>query len=384
MPQVSRIAEINPHILRWAREGLSIPIEKAASVAHVDKERYRKWENGEEYPTFPMLRSLANLYKRPLPVFFMSFVPKDTEYPKDYRLNPAAEAIGLSKKAKLGIRKAIWFQIVAKELLEALDQEFTTIDLPKISANESIEDITGRIRDIKKDIQFGFKKNRIALNFWREYLEQKGIFVFQISMPKEEIRGFSLLKSNHPAVIVINSQDTVNGRIFTLFHEYGHILLNQSGICNPNIIELRNDRTNEMELFCNKLPGNFLVPTDMLKSLLAQQTFSDINEKLNSLSKKFSVSTFVILRRLYDLHLVEYAEYINVYAELKERIKKTSQHGGDKDSKYRNIIAEEGRKLLKLVNEAQYGGKIPMSKALDIIGRKLQLREYNTLMEYLY
>ena len=46
-------------------------------------------------------------------------------------------------------------------------------------------------------------------------------------MPIEDARGFSLTEVE-PFVIVVNESDAPNAKIFTLFHEYGHILLNQS------------------------------------------------------------------------------------------------------------------------------------------------------------
>lgn len=78
-----------------------------------------------------------------------------------------------------------------------------------------------------------WENNWVALKGWRQYLENEGIFVFQIIMPKDEIRGFSLIRENYPPAIIINSKDSPNGRIFTLFHEYGHFLLNKSGVCIP-------------------------------------------------------------------------------------------------------------------------------------------------------
>ena len=44
-------------------------------------------------------------------------------------------------------------------------------------------------------------------------------------MPVDDARGFSLT-DGEPYVIVVNSADADRARLFTLFHEYAHILLN--------------------------------------------------------------------------------------------------------------------------------------------------------------
>jgi DNA-binding transcriptional regulator YiaG len=51
MNAISYKAPINRAILRWARESLSIGIDKAAKTAAVKNEVYQQWEAGEALPT---------------------------------------------------------------------------------------------------------------------------------------------------------------------------------------------------------------------------------------------------------------------------------------------------------------------------------------------
>ncbi len=78
-------APINHEILRWARESLFVDIDKAAKTASVKTGTYKKWEQGEDFPSISKLRKPANLFKRPLPVFFMPHVPETPPIPKDFR-----------------------------------------------------------------------------------------------------------------------------------------------------------------------------------------------------------------------------------------------------------------------------------------------------------
>ena len=79
---------------------------------------------------------------------------------------------------------------------------------------------------IKKPIQKVYRE-------LRENIESFNIFVLQSNMPIGEVRGFTLT-DKQPRIIVVNSADSIKPRIFTLLHEYAHILLKKDGICLPN------------------------------------------------------------------------------------------------------------------------------------------------------
>jgi DNA-binding transcriptional regulator YiaG len=66
---------VNANVFRCARESIGIDPSKAAKRASVAVDVYRKWEAWEDVPSMPRLRKLANLYKRPLPVFFLAPCP---------------------------------------------------------------------------------------------------------------------------------------------------------------------------------------------------------------------------------------------------------------------------------------------------------------------
>ena len=63
-----------------------------------------------------------------------------------------------------------------------------------------------------------------AFDQWREWLESLNISVLKLKIPAGDARGFSLT-DGEPSVIVVNSADAERARLFTLFHEYAHLLL---------------------------------------------------------------------------------------------------------------------------------------------------------------
>ncbi len=373
---VSVKAPINGEVLRWARESIGIAPEKAAKRANVAIDIYKKWESGEDVPSMPRLRKLANLFKRPLPVFFLPHLPQSQPLPKDFRKAAAIIEQPLGEASLIALRKARWYQTVAKELMDDLGQPVRSFEVPNVE-HGLLVDIINNIRKMDIHRQMSWRNNWEALKRWRMYLEEQGIFVFQFPMLVEEIRGFSLVREEHPPVIVISSHDSPHGRIFTLFHEYSHILLKESGLCIPS--EGIDEKQHEVEKFCNEFAGNFLVPSAHLKKSIKESKFSKIDGLILDLSKKFIVSQFVILRRLYSIKEVDYKEYQRHFKELQKSVKKVESSGGDF---YKNQYAEKGKRFISLVVEAESSRKITLSRALDYL--EIKTRHYDQIVDMLY
>jgi Zn-dependent peptidase ImmA (M78 family)/DNA-binding XRE family transcriptional regulator len=373
---VSVKAPINGDVLRWARESIGIHPEKAAKRVSVSIDIYRKWESGKDVPSMSKLRKLANLFKRPLPVFFLPHVPKSPPLPKDFRKPAAIIEQPLGETSLMAVRKARWYREVAKELMSDLDHPVHSFKVPGLKSTP-IEKIIEDTRKLDINMQMSWEKSWEALKKWRIYLEDQGIFVFQFPMPVEEIRGFSLIREDYPPVIVISSKDPPNGRIFTLFHEYCHILSGNSGLCIPS--EAVDEGHRDIEKFCNEFAGNFLVPTHHLKKSIKASQVSNVEELILDLSKAFVVSQFVILRRLYSLKEIDFKEYRRLFHLLQKGVKKVEPAGGDF---YKNQYAEKGKKFISLVVEAESGGKITLSRALDYLG--LKTKHYDQVVDMLY
>src|SRR4051794_33466012 len=89
-------ALIEPALLVWARRSSGVDIDTAAKRAGVEPARLESWEAGHTRPTIAQLRKLANLYKRPLAIFYLSEPPTDYLPLRDYRRLPDAEVGHLS------------------------------------------------------------------------------------------------------------------------------------------------------------------------------------------------------------------------------------------------------------------------------------------------
>lgn len=81
-------ADIDPALLRWARRTAGYDLPTAAAKLGQDARRLEAWEAGEQRLTVPQLRKAAQVYRRPLAVFYLSEPPKGFSALRDFRRLP--------------------------------------------------------------------------------------------------------------------------------------------------------------------------------------------------------------------------------------------------------------------------------------------------------
>ncbi len=361
-------AHINHEMLIWARKTVKLSVEFAAKKIGVKMEKLESWEKGEAFPTVKQLYKIANVYKRPFALFYFPIPPKHFKPLKDFRkfhhqytLTENEEYI-LQKELLLFQQK----RQIALDLYEQLDTDAPQFKL-KGTVNQSLEKLAEKIiqylginHNEVADIKLGYD----ALNYWKKLLESKGILVFQTSgVPLHIMRGACVAKDVLP-VIIINSNDTQNGRIFSLFHELVHIVLQEDGISNFRY----NDRKlyDQIEVYCNQTAAEVLVPAHtLLESLVVRSHNSHeaqwTADELRKLSLRFCVSREVILRRLLTLGRTTNAFYQD-YRDNQDYGAKKAPSGGDY---YRNKIAKNGGLFLNLVLQGYYQEKLTASSFWD-------------------
>ncbi|MFN3976328.1 MAG: helix-turn-helix domain-containing protein [Aquificaceae bacterium] len=359
--------EINPEIIKWARETAGWSIEEVARKLKISKENYQKLESGSKNPTFRQLEILANYFKRPIATFFLPKPPEEPSIASSFRILPKNKG-EFSKGLHLAIRKAHYYQSIFKELIENLGREskpeiktLSTEDDPKKAAQDEREN-----SKISFQTQFKWKNAYEAFNAWRDYIESKNILVFEFNFPIEDARGFCLIKD--PPVIVINSADNILARIFTLFHEYAHIILGRSEIYSEEIIT-----DPIVENWCNIFASEFLIPEKALKE--DKDFLNFISSKklepkvLENLSKKFKVSQKAILTKLKILNLIEQEDYERESALIEKT--KFPQKGGFL-SPEEKCIREKGKRFISLVLESNEKGIITTQDVLEYLSIKLK------------
>jgi Zn-dependent peptidase ImmA (M78 family) len=284
----------------------------------------------------------------------------------------------LTKQALLAIRRARYLQSVATELLREESAGDILPSLEKVSLDDDPEFVAERQRaklGIGPDYQQSFRSVHDAFNRWREVLENQRILVLQSRMPVGEARRFSLSDNLIP-VISVNISDSISARIFTLFHEYAHILTNVSGICTPESLSPYDANTQLIERFCNHFAGAFLVPRTALdqdvNAIEIRRRRVVDNSLLFEIANHFKVSSQVILHRLLTCEFISSSQYQAKSDELEVQ-KKTPKRGrGFGMTTPKRCITEDGRLFTAIALAAKERDSITYSDLADYLAIDLK------------
>jgi len=376
-------ALVKPDLLVWARQSSGLSLQDTATKLGQPIERVGLWEQGEDHPTIPQLRRLAEIYQRPLSVFYLPYPPQETESIKDFRQLDAEVSRSYSSSLRALIRNVQYRRETAMELAGQLNEP--TPEFPVIaSMRDDPEHLAERLRTVIGTSyleQVRWREPYIALKSWIQALEKLGLLVFQSSdVLLKEMRGFSIGEEPFP-IILINSKDYPNGRIFTLMHELTHIALRRGGVCNLEIDESHNATTEEQatEVFCNHVAGAILVPRASLlaESLIRLKTpeIEFTNDDLEHLAKRYQVSKEVITRRLLILNQVSQRFYQRKRQEFFEDYRRHAENGersGGAPPVFRRALAKNGHAFSRLVVESYNSDRITASDVSDYLGIRLK------------
>jgi Zn-dependent peptidase ImmA (M78 family)/DNA-binding XRE family transcriptional regulator len=375
--------KLSTEVLKWARKSIGYSIEESAKKLAVKPEKIESWEKGLTTPTYAQLEGLAyKVYKRPLAVFFLPSPPQEKPIEQDFRNLTSSDVKNLSSELRLVVRKAkhlqnLIFELNKDDLVEPKYKEFKVSlkDNAITSANRFRQFINLSIEEQKK-----WQPDKAFDNF-KALVESIGIYVFHFKMPFEEARAFSL--TNHFPVIVLNSVDAKNGRIFSLFHEVCHILFNVGDIFRDKETgHLKNEYT-RIEDFCNTFAAEFLVPEYLFKKDIdfSNQSLHEWSESdLEMLSKTYKVSKEVVLRKLVELRLATKQFYFaKKYAwdtELRKRREKQNKKAKEEGrpviiSPTTTVVHEKGKMYINNVLEGYNKGKLTYSEISDYLDVKV-------------
>ncbi|MEP6896432.1 MAG: XRE family transcriptional regulator, partial [Chloroflexota bacterium] len=224
-------ALVNPNMLVWARKKCGLDLVGAAKRIGVKTEQLEAWEaDGESHPTIHQAMKMAEVYRRPLSLFYLDKPPKDFSVSMtDFRRLPESALGVLSpgliwEKRQSEMRREIMIDLADNE------DDGIFLYLNSISTRDNTEDVANRIREwgsVNWEAQSKWSGFDDAFNAWKLAFEQLNVLVFQtshlgVTFNPDEARGFSISERRFP-VIVVNSGDAYGARIFTLLHEFTHL-----------------------------------------------------------------------------------------------------------------------------------------------------------------
>jgi Zn-dependent peptidase ImmA (M78 family) len=376
-----KLTGVNPKIIQWARERARYSLESVAVKFKKDVSVIEKWESGEDFPTYSQLEKLAEIYKRPLALFFFPEPPLEAEEKQEFRTLPDFEIENLAADTIYALRQAKAMQLSLQEINNGINPSTKKIfqDIA-VSSSDDLRKLAEQIRNylnVTLEEQLTWNDRETALKKWRSAVEEAGIFIFKRSFKQREISGFCLIDIEFP-IIYLNNSTEKSRQIFTIFHELAHILLQTNGITKSDdrYINSLQGENKYIEIFCNKFAAEFLLPNHVFSEII-RETIVNVNDNdndkiISKISSDYKVSREVVLRKLLDNNLISQKEYtLKVNEWYSEQVGKSQ----DKNKKsggnpYANQATYLGENYLKLVFNKYYQGQYDIERVADYLNIK--------------
>jgi Zn-dependent peptidase ImmA (M78 family) len=255
------------------------------------------------------------------------------------------------------------------------DGEYQSPSLPSYVAAGDAGELGERERErlaIPFETQTEWKDADEAFRQWRRLVERQGVSVFMQKFPLADCRGFTMYEVKRPPCIVVNrSEEFAAARIFTLLHEYCHLLIRRPGISDE-------DPSSPIEAFCNQFAAGFLMPKIVLRELIGTWPNGPVewhSGQIQDWAKKLKVSQQALALRLEHLGLAPegfHRRFIWGAPPPKPRKNKQGNYVS-------NRLSEIGNNFAGTVMRAFDRGAISKAAAVDALG--LSARHFGRVRE---
>jgi Zn-dependent peptidase ImmA (M78 family) len=225
--------------------------------------------------------------------------------------------------------------------LQALLTEVPVLRPPALPEIPPGADSAGTVRaalGVSLAEQRSWRNGDQAFHAWRDAFVRLGVLVLQYRLPDGELQGLSLPAANGgPPVVFVNQGDWINARIFTLMHEFAHLVLaHDGGICDPLRFGPRFSN-GSLENRCNRLAGAVLVPgEDFRQQHETLEVALEPNDAraiwlLGILGSRYSVSSQVIWYRVHDLGFIPDDRFAALWPKLRSPVRKKRPPAEDEE-----------------------------------------------------
>jgi Zn-dependent peptidase ImmA (M78 family)/transcriptional regulator with XRE-family HTH domain len=290
-----------PGAFKRAREYKNLTLQEGASRLGILPAELAALENGSRKTTLTQLETIARRYRLSLNFFFLETSSPRRRYRSYRTLGGQTPVLSFETTSALDMVEQL--QENLKEIVEQSDIDRLIQALPLAKRSESPETLARRERlrlGVSATVQLQLKTFAKAFQYWRLRIERFGISVFLRKMAETDCRGISLFEPGEFPAIVVNDEEVYSAKIFTLLHEYAHILLRQPGISDEQ-------PGNPTERFCNQFAAGVLMPRTLLNQVLAiREPYSTrdwTDRTIASAAEDLKVSQIALAYRLEELEL---------------------------------------------------------------------------------
>lgn len=380
---------INPRLLIWARKRIGLTVEEVEKLSEaledefgsITSNRLMELESGSGQPELEELETLAEIYVCPVGYFFLVDPPVEEPSLSFRGLSPEKEGKlkPLSQQTLHRFLQLVeWTSGLIKKGVYEWKASISQLD----HAQANPRDISTIVQSERAKLGFNDKVRESwvggeeAFQWWRRQIEEQGVFCFQMKLGIDDIRGASLWYESAYPFILVNHFDVESwaGRLFTLLHEYAHIISGNEGL----VCDFRGlNAGRNPEPFANRFAARMLLShEELLKRLeeLNAKSYRDTwpDALLDEIRRPLFVSRDVVAISLQEVDLAPR----NLYAAkraLWEKKKPFGKGGKGKHPTNNELkLREIGYSLTKMLSASGERGAIPTFDLSSVLGMKVE------------
>jgi Zn-dependent peptidase ImmA (M78 family) len=362
--------KVNPELLMWARERAGLD---TADLEH----RFPKinaWEAEEIQPTIKQLEDFARAVHVPFGYLFLPAPPDEPLPIPDFR---TVDGKGVRRPSP-----ELLDMVYACQERQGWYKEFSlTTRQPEAEfvGSARLQDRAVAVAaSMAETLGFDLEA-RTTCRTWEEALrlfiaqaDSIGVLVMvsgvvlsnnKRKLDPEEFRGFALADRRAP-LIFVNGSDSKSAQMFTLAHELAHLWLGSTAVSDASAAP--NGGHRREEVWCNAVAAELLVPLAALRNdLLDDETVEHV---VGRLTRRYKVSSLVILRRLLDAGWLNRAAFDVAWTAERARLRVLAERSGGGGDFYRTTLSRVSRRFARALVESTLEGQTLYRDAFRMLG----------------
>lgn len=188
-----------------------------------------------------------------------------------------------------------------------LEENFVGFDGPLTSSNaKRLAAHWRKMWGVTPAEQLEWQNAHAVYTSLRDFIEGTGVFVLHQTFGADDVSGVYTQIESGPHFVIINTTGSSKARkLFTLAHEFCHVLLGRSGASNTAVLN------NKVERFCNKFAAMLLAPDDLMRMAIRRFSYEGGlgREQVRLFSKKIGISQHATALRLVEIGEATSSDY---------------------------------------------------------------------------
>lgn len=351
-----------------------------------------KWSTNEKTPTFNQIEDVSKATGIPLGYFFLQTPPIENISLVEYR---TVDSLALSKPSRNLIDTIHDMDMIQEWVRNHLISE-NADPIPFIGILKGETDTSKAIQKVRTllglDVDWykKFKTTDDAFRAIRNIISNLGVVVMMNgivannthrSLNINEFRAFATVDEYAP-LIFINSNDSINGKLFSLLHEFVHICIGENSLFNDRYSS--GEKVKKSETLCNAVAAEILVPQSIFLQEWQNTLVNNNREQtIEILAQNFKCSITVVARRALDNSFIDNKMYENISrlaVELyNDSYQKKKQEKKSSGNFYRTLASRIDKRFLGMLLGSVAEGKTLYTDAFRLTNTNRST--FNTLVQ---